>query len=523
MTEFGFTKRDLHQMKEKGISQEEVFGQLERFKQGFPFLKLNRPCTPGDGIHVIQSYELEPLLKFHSESVETGRTIKFVPASGAATRMFKSLLKFHHPDRSTDKTSSQEGSNKEDPDYQAFLRCMKNIKRFAFYDLLKKVMTKDGLNIENLLAEEQYEPLLTYMLTAKGLNLRDLPKGLIPFHVYPDYNRTPFEEQMVEGAAYVKDEGGAVHLHFTVAADHQNAVKAFLDKVKDRYERGGVKYDLTFSIQKPSTDTIAVDNEDRPFRDEDGRLLFRPGGHGALLENLNDMERDIIFIKNIDNVVPDKLKKETILNKKVLGGHLVFLQKKVFEYLHSLSRKDMNGKELEKIMVFAKEKLSIGFPEELNRCSKEEKIDYLKKKLHRPLRVCGMVRNEGEPGGGPFWVEGPDEGFSCQIVEHNQVDMTSDEQRDIWESSTHFNPVDLVCGVRDFEGQPFNLLDFRDPDTGFISTKSYKGKGLKALELPGLWNGAMANWNTIFIEVPLITFNPVKTILDLLRKEHQPD
>jgi hypothetical protein len=522
MSGLGFNESDLNQMREMGISQDMVFSQLERFKKGFPFFRLNRPCTLGDGIHVLQSADIEPLIKVHSESARAGRTMKFVPASGAASRMFKSHLQFTHPDRPVDKTQSQNGSNKEGPVYQDFLRCMKDIKQFAFYDALKTAMSKDDLDIENLLTGEQYEPILAYILTGRGLGLAGLPKGLIPFHLYPDHTRTPFEEQMVEGEAYAKDGKGVVHLHFTVSADHKKAIKAYLDKIRDRYESGGVKYDLAFSVQKPSTDTIAADKDDRPFRGRDGRLLFRPGGHGALLENLKDIEGDIIFIKNIDNVVPDSLKPGTILNKKALGGYLVFIQKKAFEYLHVLLEGNVDVQKLGNIMEFARDKLSIFLPEELGRRPKEEKINYLVKKLNRPLRVCGMVRNEGEPGGGPFWVEGADKTLSCQIVESNQVNMTSGEQRVIWESSTHFNPVDLVCGVHDFKGRPFDLMDFTDPDTGFISNKSHEGRELKALELPGLWNGAMADWNTIFIEVPLITFNPVKTILDLLRKEHQP-
>ncbi len=522
MAEVGFNERDKSQMREKGVSQEKALSQLERFKKGFPFFILNRPCTPGDGIHVLQSADIEPLIKIHSESAQAGRAMKFVPASGAASRMFKSLLQFYHPDRPIDVTQTQNGSKKEGPDYRAFLQCMKNIKRFAFYDALKTAMSKDGLDIEGLLTRKQYEPLLAYILTGKGLDLMGLPKGLIPFHLYPDHTRTPFEEQMAEGATYAQDGKGVIHLHFTVSAEHKNAINDYLDKIRDRYESGGVTYDLAFSVQKPSTDTIAAGKDNRPFRGKDGSVLFRPGGHGALLENLNDLEGDIIFIKNIDNVVPDRLKPETILNKKVLGGYLVLIQKKVFEYLHDLLEEDVNVRELGNIMGFARDKLSVFLPEAWDRCPKEEKIHYLVKKLNRPLRVCGMVRNEGEPGGGPFWVEGVDKTLSCQIVESNQVDMTSGEQRALWESSTHFNPVDLVCGVRDFKGEPFDLLNFTDPDTGFVSIKSHEGRELKAIELPGLWNGAMADWNTIFVEVPLITFNPVKTILDLLRKEHQP-
>jgi hypothetical protein len=522
MAGLGFNENDLNQLKEKGISRDEVLSQLEQFRKGFPFFVLNRPCTPGDGLHVLQSSEIETLIKIHSEAAQAGRIMKFVPASGAASRMFKSLLQFYHPDRPIDNTPSQKRSEKEGPDYQDFLRCMKNMERFAFYDALKTEMSKDSLDIESLLAQKRYEPIVGYILTRQGLGLMGLPKGLIPFHLYHDHARTPFEEQMVEGATYARNGKGVVRLHFTVSAEQKNTIRDYLDNIRGRYKSEGIEYDLAFSVQKPSTDTIAVDTDNKPFRGRDGRLLFRPGGHGALLENLKDLDEDIIFIKNIDNVVPDRLKPETILYKKVLSGYLVFIQNKVFEYLHALTEEDVSTQKLEKVKEFAEDKLSVFLPEALNRGPKEEKIRYLVKKLNRPLRVCGMVRNEGEPGGGPFWVEGANKTLSCQIVESNQVDMASDEQRAVWESSTHFNPVDLVCGVRDSRGEPFDLFDFTNPDTGFISKKSHEGRELKALELPGLWNGAMADWNTIFVEVPLITFNPVKTILDLLRKEHQP-
>jgi len=272
-----------------------------------------------------------------------------------------------------------------------------------------------------------------------------------------------------------------------------------------------------------STDTIAVDMDNKPFRNGEGRLLFRPGGHGALLENINELEGDIVFIKNIDNVVPDRLKQETFHYKRALGGYLLELQNKIFGYLNRLSKSDVDEKGLKEIFEFVRGQLAIIPPEGMDGCSKAEKRDFLVSKLDRPLRVCGMVRNVSEPGGGPFWVEHEDKTLSRQIVESSQVDMKSSEQRRIWESSTHFNPVDLVCGVRDYLGRPFGLMDFRDPNTGFISIKSKEGRELKALELPGLWNGAMANWNTLFVEVPLVTFNPVKTILDLLRKEHQSE
>ncbi len=378
------------------------------------------------------------------------------------------------------------------------------------------------MDIESLLSRGQYKNILEYILTAKGLDYADLPKGLIKFHRYPDHSRTPFEEHLVEAAAYVKDRNGVARIHFTISPEHEGAIKNHIERVRDRYEKSGVKYEITFSYQKPSTDTVAVDLENRPFRDAEGKLVFRPGGHGALLENLYELEGDIIFIKNIDNVVPDRLKGETYLYKRVLGGLLVELQKQIFQYLDRISKGDLNEPLIEEIIGFASDRLYIVLPKRIGQGTKEEKADFLFSRLNRPLRVCGIVKNQGEPGGGPFWVEHADGTSSMQIVESSQVNMKSAGQKEIWESSTHFNPVDLVCGVRDYLGKAFNLMNFTDPETGFISTKSYEGRELKALELPGLWNGGMANWNTVFVEVPIITFNPVKTVFDLLRKEHQP-
>ncbi|MDY7038596.1 MAG: DUF4301 family protein, partial [Thermodesulfobacteriota bacterium] len=291
----------------------------------------------------------------------------------------------------------------------------------------------------------------------------------------------------------------------------------------ESYERQGVRYELSFSVQKPSTDTIAVDLDNRPLRGKHGELVFRPGGHGALLENLNDLKGDIVFIKNIDNLVQDRLKKKTYIYKKALGGYLVELQGDIFKYIKRLINRDVDEPFLNQVFEFMRSKLSIITPEGMGQSSRSEKLEFLITRLNRPLRICGMVENEGEPGGGPFWVEHEDKTLSLQIVESSQVDMESNDQSAIWKSSTHFNPVDLICGVRDHSGMPFDLMHFSDPDTGFISMKSKDGNELKALELPGLWNGAMANWNTVFVEVPIITFNPVKTVLDLLRKEHQPD
>jgi hypothetical protein len=364
--------------------------------------------------------------------------------------------------------------------------------------------------------------VLAYLLPPQGLNYANLPKGLLKFHRYADHCRTAFEEHLVEAAAYTRDANGVARLHCTITPEHYATASAYLEAVKSRYEAAGVRYEISFSTQKMSTDTIAVDLENRPLHDHQGQLVFRPAGHGALLANLADLQGDIICIKNIDNVVPDRLKDVTYTAKRLLGGSLVALQQTIFAYLQQLAGEDVEAQRLGQMFAFARQQLCIVPPADMAQRPPQEQRRFLFTQLHRPLRVCGMVKNAGEPGGGPFWVEQADGSLSLQIVESSQVDMRSAEQRAGFAAATHFNPVDLVCGVRDYRGQPFELPRFVDPTTGFISQKSHAGRDLKALELPGLWNGAMAYWNTVFVEVPSLTFHPVKTVLDLLRQEHQP-
>ncbi len=500
-----FSDGDLQQLRENGVPPEEALSQIERFERGFPFCRLDRPCTLGDGVLALSPGSGNASLPFFREAAGKGRIMKFVPASGAASRMFKSLQ------------AAQDGgaAPSDNPAVQEFVT---GLPSFAFFEDLKAALARDGFKLETLLREGGIEPVLDYTLTSRGLNLAGIPKGLIPFHAYPGHTRTPFEEHLVEAAAYACDAGGVARVHFTVSPEHHAAVRDHLASVRSRNEASGVRYIIDLSHQQTSTDTLAVDPNNRPFRKTDGGLLLRPGGHGALLENLNRLEGDVVFLKNIDNVAPDRLKADTILYKKYLAGLLLDLQSTLFSHLHKIAHGDLTNRDLEAISGFARERLHLSPGPERGR---EERIRSLFNRLNRPLRVCGMVPNAGEPGGGPFWVRGRNGELSLQIVESSQVDLDSPEQRAIWESSTHFNPVDLVCGVRDYLGKPFDLKRFRDPDTGFISKKTYEGRELKALELPGLWNGAMAFWNTVFVEVPLSTFSPVKTVFDLLRKEHQ--
>ncbi|MBQ1858521.1 MAG: DUF4301 family protein [Paludibacteraceae bacterium] len=447
-----FSQQDLEQLAARGISVEKAEAQLECFRNGFPELDIVAPASTKRGILAPKRAEQDAYIAAWEQYLKEGHKIlKFVPASGAASRMFKNLFQY-----------LEDGI--ETPFIQEFLA------------------HKDQFAFGPQLAGKEGQEAVRYLLY--DMHYGDLPKGLLLFHKYRDGARTPALEHLVEGAQYCKGEGEkpTVYLHFTVSHDHlplfRQHIADNLKKFEDKYD---VKYDVTFSEQLPSTDTLAANPDGTPFRTKDGKLLFRPGGHGALIENLNQQDADIVFIKNIDNVVPDRLKKDTIRYKQILAGVLVTEQKRVFEAL-----KDPN-------------------------LSDEERA-----KLNRPIRVCGVVKNTGEPGGGPFLVREADGSISCQILESTQI---SDPE--LMKQSTHFNPVDLVCAIRDYEGNPFDLPRYVDPQTGFISNKSKDGKELLALELPGLWNGAMSRWNTIFVEVPVSTFNPVKTVNDLLREQHQ--
>ena len=436
------------------------------------------------------------------------KIVKFVPASGAASRMFKNLFEFLGADYSEPTTDFEK-------------KFFSRVHDFAFYDELNEACIKNtGKDIDTLIAEKNYKAVVANLLESAGLNYGALPKGLLKFHRYEDGVRTPLEEHLVEGALYAAGKTGQVNVHFTVSTEHRALFQQLVDeKVAAYSSRFGVQYQVSFSEQKPSTDTVAADMENKPFRDN-GKLLFRPGGHGALIENLNDLDADIVFIKNIDNVVPDRLKADTVTYKKLLAGALVTLQKKAFEYLELLDSGHYSHEQLETIIRFVQQDLRCRRAD-IKNLEDADLVIYLRKKLNRPMRVCGMVKNVGEPGGGPFLAYNPDGTVSLQILESSQIDMKDPEKKAMFEKGTHFNPVDLVCAVRDYKGNKFNLLNFVDKATGFISYKSKNGKDLKALELPGLWNGSMSDWSTVFVEVPLSTFNPVKTVNDLLREQHQ--
>jgi hypothetical protein len=516
-----FTEKDLQQINSKGISPETVKKQIERFKTGFPFIRLAAPAVPGNGLLSFDEKDVKELKAFFDENKDDYKILKFVPASGAASRMFKKLFTFR---QAFSGTPEEIDKLEKESDLQSLGCFFKNLKKFAFYNVLSEALQKDSLDLEILRQQKDYNTILDYLLTDKGLNYGMLPKALLHFHLYPDGPRRAFEEHLVEAAHYAADKEGVARVRFTVSPEHQQEFEEAVDTVRGKYENhSDIHFDISFSQQKSSTDTLAVDMNNEPFRNEDGSLLFRPGGHGALIENLNDLKGEIIFVKNIDNIVPDRLRDTTYLYKKVIGGLLFRLQENTFAYLDKLEDGNLSDEELDEIKTFAREQLNIFIPVAYEGYEKMGKIDFLYGKLNRPMRIAGMVKNEGEPGGGPFWVVNEQDEWSLQIVESSQMNLKDAEQKKIVSVATHFNPVDLVCGVCDYQGNPFDLREFVDPQTGFISIKSKDGRELKAMELPGLWNGAMADWITLFVEAPLITFNPVKTINDLLRPQHQPE
>jgi hypothetical protein len=503
-----FTLRDKDQILSQGLSVEKIIEQINIFKEGAVPLRLNRPCKIGDGIRVITEEEGKTLTGLHDEEALAGRMLKFVPASGAASRMFKDWYNIIDAGKLDD-----EGLKFD---------LLNNLKKFSFFEDLQDVVVRNGHNLDDLMEKGEICGILSHILDPGNLNYGELPKALLKFHRSRDGSRTAIEEHLVEAALYVKDARGVCRIHFTVSAEHEKAVGEFMRKKINYYEKLLEAYfDLSLSVQHAYTNTIAVDLAGEPFRDQDGSLVFRPGGHGSLLENLDQIDGDIIFIKNIDNVVPDKLKSITVLYKKILGGYLIKLQRKIYSYVAKIADGGVNEDELTEIIEFCKKDLCISFPSDFDDYSLSLRCEKVFRKLNRPLRVCGVVKNVGEPGGGPFWVEDDDGTLSVQIVEEIQVDSASEQQRSLWNEATHFNPVDLVCGVRDYQSGKFDLKRFVNRRAISIARKTEKGRELKALELPGLWNGAMADWNTVLIEVPLETFNPVKTVYDLLRPQHQ--
>ncbi len=504
-----FTKEDIALLDEKKISQSQIEAQLENFRTGFPYLPIVAAASLEKGILNISTDEEDEYLNAWENYLKTDKKVtKFVPASGAASRMFKDLYAFLSADYDKPTTHFEQNFFGE-------------IEKFAFSGKLnktcKEIYNKD---IYELMVDGEHKLIVTALLGEEGMNYGNKPKGLLLFHKYSEGNRTPVGEHLTEGVLYAKQNNGDVNVHFTVSSEHKELFQLLVAARKMGYgQKLGANFYISYSVQKPSTDTIAVDMENNPFREEEGALLFRPGGHGALIENLNDIDSDVIFIKNIDNVVPDRLKQSEAHYKRLLAGVLVKMQQQAFSYLEKLDSGNPSEEDLAEMLSFVENELTINSNQEFS--DQDSLKQYLKSKLDRPFRVCGMVKNVGEPGGGPFIAKNPDGTASPQILESSQINKNDERAINAFKNGSHFNPVDLVCGVKCYKGNKFDLTKYVDKNTGFISQKSKDGKELKALELPGLWNGAMSDWNTVFVEVPISTFNPVKTVNDLLRAEHQ--
>ena len=514
---------DLLQLKARGITEAQVRDQLRLFRQGSNWLTLDRPCVIKDGVEKISAKGADVLIDLQREAAREGRFTKFVPASGVGSRMFSFVFEYVSGAALGRRKEIKRDAERGHKGAQQFLTFIDAISQFAFFDDLKGVMSENSLELEQMLKAKEYGDIARFLLSEAGLDYQNIPKALVKFHRYREAGRTAFEEHLVEAVQYVQDRHSRARLHFTILPEQAGQFSRLVGQVRPILEeRHGSCFTIEFSYQLPSSDTVAVDLNNQPFREKEGRLLFRPGGHGALLRNLNSLGADLVYIKNIDNVVPEHLMGATTLWKRILGGYLVKQASQINAYLEGLDDAPLDRRLVRESAAFCRERLGMIFPQGFGRWPMLKQKSVLQRGLDRPLRVCGVVRNEGEPGGGPFWVRWKDGSCSRQIVESSQVNLDLSDQRKIWESAPFFNPVDLVCSLRDRKGKKFNLDRYSDKKSYLITRKSHEGRDLKALEWPGLWNSGMARWLTFFVEVPIETFNPVKTVLDLLRPEHQP-
>ena len=518
MTLAPFTKDDALQLEEHGVSETEARRQLELLRHPPEHPRLERANTVGDGIEAVPEERRQTLAGLAREAAAAGRVQAFVPASGAASRMFQDLIVCRSEGGAVSRTWLDEAAANGKKEARALERFLENLGRFAFHDQLKAVAETADRTLAAMVKEGPLRPLLDALLETPGMGYAHLPKGLLSFHGAGDGVRTAFEEHLAEAAELMREKGGACRLHFTVSSEHREEFAAALAAARNRFEAAlKVRYDVSFSEQHPSTDTLALDEEGRPFRGKDGRLLLRPAGHGALIENLNQIGGDLAFIKNIDNVAHPDWKEPTWLWTRVLIGRLVEVEREVFAWIDRL--KNDGDRAVGEAVGFCEKAFFAHPPDGLGPV---ERRAWVLERLDRPVRVCGMVPNTGEPGGGPFWVRGKHGACSIQIVESAQVDPESPEQQQLYRRGTHFNPAFLAVALRRHDGSPHDLERFVDPNAVIVTTKSQGGRKLLALERPGLWNGAMAWWNTLLVEVPLAAFNPVKTVNDLLRPEHQP-
>lgn len=509
-----FTKEQIAQIKKKGIKPEEVERQIAIFKRGNIVVNIREAATLKNGIKYIPEEERQQLTDLYESRRKDLDILKFVPASGAATRMFKAFYQFLSQYNEKEESVEEFIERTNFEKLEIFFR---RLEELPFFEEVKDKID----NYEDLPLNERRLRFVKMMLSEDGADLGNTPKGLVPFHKYKDHLATAFEEHLREAAVYATPNGTA-KIHFTIAREHEDKFKNEFAAIKERLQKEtGKKFDISFSFQDTKTDTLAVNEENEPVKEENGEFFFRPGGHGALIDNLNNQDADLIFIKNIDNVVIPKNLEVLSENKRMLAGKMLQVQEKIFYYLKKLENPKVSEETLSEAFKFMQREANSGLSFEFEKLERQEKIAVLKRKLNRPLRVCGMVRNEGEPGGGPFWVTEPEGEISLQIVESSQIDHDNYQQSKIAREATHFNPVDIVCGLKNYSGEKFDLTNFIDPNTSFIAGKTKDGKKIKALELPGLWNGGMADWISIFVEVPLETFNPVKTVVDLLKPTHQ--
>jgi hypothetical protein len=518
-----FDGADLQALAERGISIEEATRQIQTLRRPACWTRLDRPCTVGDGIRRLDQADHADLLAAHREAADAGRFSKFVPASGAATRMFRELLFYQRGSgREQDWNTIEARARFEgDPQARTLLRFVTELERFAFFGELERTLAARGEDAGQRRKMRDFRSLLDGLLDTDGMDYDALPKGRLLFHRDGDRSLTSFEEHLIEAAQHARSKDGVCRLHLTVSEEHREGFERLLAEVGPSWsERLDTRFAVDWSHQKPSTDTLAVDTDGKPFRDASGRLVFRPGGHGALIENLGELGGDLVYIKNIDNVQPERGRDATVLWKKLLGGLLVRTEREAHRLVRLLGGIDPEAAVLDEVEAFARDVLSVDLPAVV-RAGEQCRRAFLASLLHRPLRVCGVVPNTGEPGGGPFWVRSTAGEVRAQIVESSQVDPRDSDQQGKLTGSTHFNPVDLVCALRDVRGARFDLSTYVDPDTAIVTSKSSAGRDLRALERPGLWNGAMAGWNTLFVEVPLETFTPVKSVMDLLREEHQ--
>ena len=499
-----FSSKDLRQINKSGLTPSDVEKQMAAYRRGSNYLKLKRPCAINDGILSIKKAEMDELIKLFEREAGKFRLLKFVPASGAASRMFAQWFSILGKGEFDSRVINQ-----------SFLR---NFKKYPFYSLLEQ-----NKRAAQFLDQKNIQGLLEYVLTANGLNFGWLPKALIPFHSYQAGEvRTALEEHLFEAAQYVRGAGDVCHLHFTISQEHKKDFAEKLKAVKPKYEDlCRIKYIISSSVQSPATNMLAVDENNLPLRDDRGNLIFRPGGHGSLLANLQNLDADFIFVKNIDNIVPKKLLKKILPYKKMLGGLALQIQQEIFTILRQMENEEIDSKKIEKIKIYCSRRINVVFPVSMPQQSLKIQKQILFSSLNRPLRVCAIVRNEGEPGGAPFWVEESDGNQTVQIIESGHVDKSNPKQLAVWSAARYFNPVDLVCCTKNYRGEKFNLDNYVNKDAYLITLKNEKGRSLKALESPGLWNGGMAYWNTVFVELPIIVFNPVKTVDDLLRPEHR--